>query len=64
MKERVKAKVLESAGYRELYAVINGEDHWYTENGKEYIKFTYSEDDPYQDANGAIYCVTEGRWVD
>lgn len=60
---KTKEKLREKANFRELYAIIHGKDYWYTENGKEYVKFTYSEDDPYQDANGATFCVTDGRWV-
>ena len=58
------SKALITAGFRERYAMEMGEPETIYENGKEYIRFTYSDEgDVYKDANGATYCVTEGRWV-
>lgn len=57
-----------TGGYRERYAI----EQYLNGNGKRTLKhdgnhklwvFTYSADNPYQDANGVIYDVTEGRWV-
>ena len=54
----------ERAGYRERYAM----DHCTSKatrlvNGHKLWEFRYDEDDPYQDANGATYDCTEGRWI-
>lgn len=60
----MKNRAYTEAGYREKYAM---------EHGKRTVKrdrrghilwvFTYSTDDSYQDADGATYDATEGRWV-
>ena len=51
------------AGYRERYAITHGTKETKTVNGHKLLIFTYSENDPYQDANGSTYDVTEGRWI-
>lgn len=62
-------EAINSAGYREKYAI----SQYLDANGNVIIEddarghklwiFTYSDDNPYQDANGATYDATEGRWV-
>ena len=52
------------ADYRERYAMEHGKkttkkDH----RGHVLWVYRYSVYDSYQDANGAIYDATEGRWV-
>ena len=51
------------AGYRERYAMEHGTKETRTENGHKLWVFNYSPADQYQDANGAIYDVTEGKWI-
>ena len=50
-------------GYRERYAMIHGRKETKTEKGHKIWIFRYSPDDEYQDANGATYDATTGRWV-
>ena len=50
-------------GYRERYAMEKGTMKTTKENGHKLLVFSYDEDDPYQDANGATYDCTEGRWI-
>ena len=52
-----------NGGYREKYAMDNGNRSVRFMNGKKYWVFTYNKFRDYQDANGAMYCVTERRWV-
>lgn len=52
------------AGYRERFAMEHGKksvtvDH----RGHTLWRFNYSRFVEYQDANGATYDVTEGRWI-
>lgn len=51
------------AGYRERYAMTKGKRETKIVNGHKLWIFNYSDDDPYQDANGSTYDVTEGRWI-
>ena len=57
-----------TGGVRERYAIkqyLDGNGKRTTKHDGEHELwiFKYSADDPYQDANGATYDVTEGRWV-
>ena len=54
---------MDRAGYRERYAMEHGVKTTKRNGTHTLWIFTYSESDPYQDANGATYDVTEGRWV-
>ena len=56
-------KAYEIAGFRERFAMEHGSRRTYWSNGRKFIKFTYPESVPYQDANGATYCVTTGSWI-
>ena len=60
-KEMEAAK--KTAGYRERYAMNHGKIHAKSENGERSYTWTYSTLDPYQDANGATYNASRGRWV-
>ena len=59
--ERYNAE--KTAGYREKYALLHGKETKRTENGEISYIFTYSEKDPYQDANGATYNATRKAWT-
>ena len=50
------------AGFRERYAMEHGNKHIVYENGHKCFKFTYSKNELYQDANGALYDTVEKRW--
>lgn len=50
------------AGFREKYAMENGNKSIVYINGHKCYKFTYSKDVDYQDANGALYDTVEKRW--
>lgn len=51
-----------AAGYREKYAMENGNKGTVYVNGHKCYKFTYSKSVDYQDANGALYDTVEKRW--
>lgn len=53
----------EVGGYREKYAMDNGNRSVRYDNGKTLWRFTYSKYKEYQDANGATYYVEGRRWV-
>lgn len=52
------------AGFRERYAMENGNRATVYINGHKCIKFTYSEFIEYQDANGATFDTVRGAWID
>ena len=52
------------AGFREKYAMENGNRSIVYVNGHKCYKFTYSRVVDYQDANGALYDTVERRWRD
>ena len=57
-------EMIQSAGYREKFAMYNGECevvYCGTDKHKCY-KYTYSADLEHQDANGALYDTVEKRW--
>lgn len=53
-----------NGGYRERYAMENGNKTVIFVNGEKCFKFTYSENKKYQDANGAVYNTVSKSWVD
>lgn len=55
----------EAGGYRERYAMEHGKGELKRNpsNLNTLWVFTYSADDPYQDANGATWDFVERRWV-
>lgn len=58
-----ETEMLQSAGYREKYAMSNGQSEVVVINKHRCYKFTYSEDDEYQDANGATYDTVRKTWI-
>lgn len=54
----------EKGGYRERFAMENGNKTEIYVNGHKCYKFTYSQNIEYQDANGSIYDTVENRWRD
>ena len=59
----LRREMWNAAGYRERYAMQEGNANTYTENGYTFVKFTYGTKREYQDANGATYCVQRHAWV-
>lgn len=56
-------EMLQKAGYREKYAMYNGQSEVITVKNHRCYKFTYSEDGEYQDANGATYDTVRKTWI-
>lgn len=57
-------KAYAAAGFRERYAMENGNRSTVYINGHKCIKFTYSSTKEYQDANGATFDTVRGVWID
>lgn len=57
-------KAITTAGYRERYAMEHGTKRTVYINGHKCYIFTYSEKEPYQDANGATYDTVREAWID
>ena len=61
---QAREKAKETAGYRERYAMENGSEKLLQDKRNHLLfKYTYSREDPYQDANGAMFDIMEMRWV-
>ena len=52
-----------AAGFRERYAMKNGNKRVIYINGNKCYKYTYSKYKEYQDANGAIYDTVRKMWI-
>lgn len=63
-KSTITQEMRATAGYRELYAMKNGNRSVIYVNGEKCYKFTYSASRIYQDANGATYNTILKRWID
>jgi hypothetical protein len=50
------------AGYRENYAMDNGKVSVVYHGNHKCYEFTYSSDNEYQDANGALYDTVTKSW--
>ena len=62
-KSDIMKKAYNAAGFRERYAMENGNRTTIYINGHKCIKFTYSKHKEYQDANGAIFDTVTGQWI-
>ena len=58
-----KQAAYNSGGWRERYAMENGNATTIYINGNKCIKYTYSSAAPYQDANGATYDTIKKQWI-
>ena len=56
------SKASAAGGWRERYAIDHGKAIQTEEGGHKVIRWYYDHNDPYQDANGAMWDVTEQRW--
>lgn len=63
-KSTITQEMRAAAGYRERYAMENGNRSVIYINGEKCYKFTYSALRKYQDANGATYNTIQKRWID
>lgn len=60
----MRNRAYETAGYREKFAMEHGKRSVKRDRrGHTLWVYKYSPDVDYQDANGATYDATEGRWV-
>lgn len=60
----MKNRAYAEGGYREKYAMEHGKRSVKRDNrGHTLWVYRYSTEIEYQDANGATYDATEGRWV-
>ena len=50
-------------GYRERYAMDNGNKNTVYINGNKCFKFTYSKNHAFQAGNGATYNADQKRWI-
>lgn len=57
-------KAYNNGGYRERYAMENGNKTTVYINGCKCFKFTYSKYISFQDANGATYNTITNTWID
>lgn len=64
MTSKIMIEAYEKAGFRERYAMDNGNRSTVYINGHKCYKFTYSKYNEYQDANGAIYDTVYKCWID
>lgn len=58
-----KQAAYNSGGFRERYAMENGNATTVYINGNKCIKYTYSPSEEYQDANGATYDTVKRQWI-
>lgn len=63
MKNYTMNEARTTAGWRERYAMDNGNRATVYYNGEKCYKWTYSTADEYQDANGATYNTVRKAWI-
>ena len=61
--ENEREKAYQAGGYRERYAMDHGREKEIEYSGDRCLRYTYDKNDPYQDANGAIWSVTRQKWI-
>lgn len=61
--DRIIREAKRKAGYREKFAIKHGNPVIVVYGNKTCIKFDYSFDYDYQDANGATYEISSKRWI-
>lgn len=57
-----RSKAHRLGGWREHYAMKYGTETICRFGNHDCLRYTYSEDDEYQDANGALWDMEEERW--
>lgn len=63
-RSEVMRKAYENGGYRERYAMENGNKTTIYVRGHKCFKFRYSINLEYQDGNGATYDTITESWID
>lgn len=63
MKNAETMKAYAAGGFRERYAMENGNKSIIFVNGNKCIKYTYSKHMEHQDANGATFDTVRGVWI-
>lgn len=58
-----KEKAFQAAGWRERYAMKHGSPEIISIKNHRCIKWTYSLNEPYQDANGATFDTVRRVWI-
>ena len=61
MTEREKAYA--KGGWRERYAMDKGTESKVVFAGEKCLRYDYDINDPYQDANGAMWSIDRQKWV-
>lgn len=62
-RSEVLKEAYRNGGFRERYAIDFGKKETVTIRGHRCYRFTYSEKDTYQDANGAVYDAVTKQWI-
>lgn len=57
-------KAYNAGGWRERYAMENGNRTTVYINSHKCYKYTYNIKSVYQDANGAIFDTVQNKWID
>lgn len=58
-----RKKAYAKGGWRERYAMKNGMETVCIFGGHDCLRYTYSEDNEYQDANGATWDMVKETWI-
>lgn len=59
----IREKAYQQGGFRERYAMDNGTEREVEFGGDRCLRYDYDRNDPYQDANGAMYDIDRGCWI-
>ena len=58
-----RSKAYEAGGFRERYAMDNGTENVIRFNDHVCLRYDYDHNDPYQDANGAMWDTKRQAWI-
>jgi len=56
-------KAYKNGGWRERYAMDNGKETVVMYGGHKCLEYTYDHNNPYQDANGAMWDIDRQKWI-
>ena len=59
----IREMAYQQGGFRERYAMDNGNEKEVEFGGDRCLRYDYDKNDPYQDANGAMYDIDRGCWI-
>lgn len=63
LRKTEEQRAFKNAGFRERYAMEHGKKEVKIINKHRCIKYTYSNEKEYQDANGATYDTVTNNWI-